>query len=117
MSLDRDALVNPRLTVALVLQVVGYAALLAVYPHSEPSAVVESLRWLPAAILAPFALPAIPALALTLAVGAVLSLVGLSPGSIPALLLARGDVLFFACAYLVAVASVWVNRRARELAP
>lgn len=114
MSLDRAALVNRRLTVALVLQVVGYAALLAVYPHSEPAAVVEALQGIPAVLLLLFALPAIPALALTLAVGAVLSLVGLAPESVPALLLARGDVLFFACAYVVAIASAWTSRRGTE---
>lgn len=115
MPLDRSRLVNRRLTVAFVLQVVGYAALLAVYPHSEPSAVVEALQWLPTPLLLVVALPALPALALTLAVGAVLSLVGVAPESVPAVLLARGDVLFFACAYVVAVASGPVSRRATEL--
>ena len=99
-----------------MLQVVGYAALLAVYPHSEPSAIVEALQGIPTVLLLPFVLPAIPALVLTLAVGAVLSLVGLAPESIPALLLTRGDALFFACAYAVATASVWASRWATELA-
>ena len=108
MSLDRSLLLNRRVPVAFVLQVVGYAALLAVYPHSEPSAVVEALQGLPTVVLLPFALPALPALALTLLLGAVLSLVGLAPSSLPALLLARGDVLFFASAVVVAVASAWV---------
>lgn len=115
MSPDRSRLVNRRLTVAFVLQVVGYAALLAVYPHSEPSAVVEALQGLPTPLLVVAALPALAALALTLAVGAVLSAVGVAPESVPALLLARGDVLFFACAYVVAVASAPVSRRAAEL--
>lgn len=116
MSLDRAALVNRRLTVALILQVVGSAALLAVYPHSEPTAVVEALQGVPTVLLVLLALPALPALALALAAGAVLSLVGLPPGSIPALLLARGDVLFFACAYAVAIASAWASRRTTDLA-
>lgn len=111
MSLDRSLLLNRRVAVAFVVQVVGYAALLAVYPHSEPSAVVEALQRLPAILLVPFALPALAALALTLAVGAVLSLFGLSPESLPALLLARGDVLFFACALAVAVAAARVAER------
>ncbi|QLD88479.1 hypothetical protein HWV07_05300 [Natronomonas salina] len=115
MSLDRSHLVNRRLTVAFVLQVVGYAALLAVYPHSEPSAVAEALQVLPTPLLVVVALPALPALALTLAVGAVLSAVGAAPESVPALLLARGDVLFFVCAYVVAVASAPLSRRAAEL--
>ena len=105
MSLDRSLLLDRRVVVAFVLQVVGYAALLAVYPHSEPSAVVVALGRLPTLLLVPFALPALPALALTLLVGGALSLVGLPPASLPALLLARGDALFFASAAVVAVAS------------
>lgn len=105
MSLDRSLLLNRRVLVALVLQAVGYAALLAVYPHSEPSAIVEAVQAVPTVVLVIVALPAIPALVLTIVVGAVLGVFGLSPDSIPAILLARGDVLFVACAYAVAVAS------------
>lgn len=115
MALDRSRLFNGRVVVAVVLQVVGYAALLAVYPHSEPSAIVESLRAVPAAVLVPLALPALPALAVTIVVGAVLALLGLPPETIPAILLARGDVLFFASAYAVAVASAWVAARRTAL--
>lgn len=108
MSLDRSLLLNRRVPVALVLEIVGYAALLAVYPHSEPSAIVEALQSVPTVVLVAVALPALPAVALTLAVGAVLGALGLPPTSIPAILLARGDVLFFACASLVAVAAARV---------
>lgn len=115
MSLDRSLLLNRRVLVALLLQVLGYATLLAVYPHSEPSATVETLQAVPSVVLVLVALPAIPALALTIAVGAVLGLFGLPPESTPAILLARGDVLFFACAYAVAVASAWVAARRESL--
>lgn len=108
MQFDRTVLLNGRVLVALVLQVVGYAALLAVYPHSEPSSLVETLHAAPTVVLVVVALPAVPALVLTLVVGAVLGLLGLQPASIPAILLTRGDVLFFACAYPVAVASGWL---------
>lgn len=111
MSLDRSLLLNRRVAVAFVLQVVGYAALLAVFPHSEPSAVVEALQRVPAVLLIPFALPALAALALTLLVGAALSLAGLPPESLPALLLARGDALFFLCSYLVGVVAAWATER------
>lgn len=102
MRLDRSLLVNRRLVAAFALQVVGYAALLAVYPYSEPSAVVGVLQGLPAGLLVPVALTAVPALILALAAGAVLSLVGVLPESLPPVLLARGDVLFFAGAYVLA---------------
>lgn len=105
MTFDRSLLLNRRILVALVLEVAGYAALLAVYPHGEPSAIVEALRTAPTVVLVLVALPAIPAVLLTVGVGAILALLGLPPESIPALLLARGDVVFFACAYAVAVAS------------
>jgi hypothetical protein len=104
------SLLDRRVVVAFLLQVVGYAALLAVFPHSEPAAVVETLRRLPTVLLVVAALPPVPALALALAlaVGGALSLVGLPPESLPALLLARDDVLFFASALTVPVASAWV---------
>lgn len=111
----RSLLVDRGVAAAFLLQVVGYAALLAVYPHSEPSAVVGVLRSVPTVILVVLALPAIPALVLTLGVGAFLSLVGMPPQSMPALLLARGDAVFFASALVVAVGAAWANRRAKEL--
>jgi hypothetical protein len=112
---DRSLLLDRRVVVAFALQILGYAALLAVYPHSELSPVVETLRAVPTILLLPFALPAVPAFLLTLALGGILSLVGLPPQSLPAILLARGDVLFFISAYAVGVASAWANRRADEL--
>jgi hypothetical protein len=112
---DRSLLVNRRVAVAFVLQILGYAALLAVYPHSELSPVVEALQAVPTILLVPFVLPALPAFALTLALGGILSLVGLPPQSLPALLLARGDLLFFISAYVIGVASAWANRRADDL--
>lgn len=116
MSIDRSLLLNRRVLVAFGLQVVGYAALLAVYPHSEPSAIVEALRPVPAVVLVLVALPAIPALVLTIVVGAVLGPLGLPPESIPAILLARGDVLFFVGASVVAVASARVAAERDALA-
>lgn len=113
MAVDASRLLNPRVVVAFAIQVVGYAALLAVYPHSEPSAVVTALQRLPSLLLVPVALPAVPAAVLAVALGALLSLAGLSPASIPAVLLARGDVLFFASAYGVAVVAAWAPRRDR----
>lgn len=112
---DRSLFMNRRVAVAFVFQILGYAALLAVYPHSELSPVVETLQGVPTLLLIPFVLPALPAFALTLALGGILSLVGLPPQSLPAILLARGDVLFFVAAYTVAVASGLINRRAEAL--
>lgn len=114
MAVDPSHLLNPRVVVAFVIQVVGYAALLAVYPHSEPSPVVTALQRLPSVLLVPFALPAVPATVLAVGLGTLLSLAGPSPASIPALLLSRGDVLFFASAYIVAVVAAWAPRRDRN---
>jgi hypothetical protein len=112
---DRSLLVNRRVAVAFVLQTLGYAALLAVYPHSELSPLVEALQVIPSILLIPFALPALPAFLLTLVLGGILSVAGLPPQSLPPLLLARGDVLFFISAYVIGVGSAWANRRADEL--
>jgi hypothetical protein len=112
---DRSLLVNRRVAVAFVLQILGYAALLAVYPHSELSPLVEALQAVPTILLIPFALPALPAFLLTLVLGGILSVIGLPPQSLPSLLLARGDALFFISAYAVGVASAWANRRAEKL--
>jgi hypothetical protein len=94
------------------VQGVGYAALLAVVPHSEPTAVVTLLGRVPTPVLLPFALLALPAVVVALALGTVLSLVGLSPTSLPALLLARGDVLVFVGALAVGAAAVRLWDRA-----
>lgn len=115
MSPDRSLLLNRRVAAAFLLQVVGYAALLAVYPHSEPSAVAEALWGLLTVVLVVVALPAVPALAVMVVAGALLSLAGLTPEAIPALLFARGDVLFFASAYVVAVGAAWASRYVRKL--
>jgi hypothetical protein len=112
---DGSLLLNRRVAVAFALQTLGYAALLAVYPHSELSPVVEGLQAVPTVLLVPFALPAIPAFLLTLVLGGILSALGLSPQSLPAVLLARGDVVFFISASAIGVASAWANRRADEL--
>lgn len=112
----RSLLVDRRVVVAVVVQTVGYAALLAVVPHSDPSGVVDAVAAVPVPLLVVVALPAVPAAVLTVLLGAVLSSVGLPPASLPALLLARGDVLFFAVAYGVAAAATWANRRAETLA-
>ena len=117
MAVDRSLLLNRRVVVAVLIQIVGYAALLAVFPHSEPSAFVEALGVIPWILLIPFAIPAIPATVLTIAIGAILSALGLSPEAIPALLLARGDVLFFVSAYVVGVGSAWANEKQAELEP
>jgi len=109
MSPTRSSLLNGRVVAVLVLQVVGYVALLALFADGDPSTAVETLAGVPAFVLIALAIPAIPAALLAVAVGAVLAAVGLSPESLPAVALARGDVLVFVCAYLVGVAAVWAD--------
>ncbi len=96
-------MLNARVVAALVLQVVGYAALLALLSPAELAGPVDAIAGVPAVVLIPLAVPATPAALLALAVGAVLGAVGLPPASLPAVLLADGDVVFFACACVVAV--------------
>lgn len=111
MALDPADLPIGRVLAALILQTVGYAAVLVLFPHSSPTGVVEPLTGLPPVVLIPLAIPAIPSVLLTVALGAILGAAGIAPGSIPALLLARGDVLFFASALVVAIVAAWADGR------
>jgi hypothetical protein len=95
-----------------LVQVVGYAALLTVAPHSQPTAVVGVLDGIPTPLLLPFAPVAIPAVVIAVGLGAVLSVAGVSPTSVPALLLARGDMLVFVGSVAVGAAAVWAVERA-----
>jgi hypothetical protein len=69
----------------------------------------------PAVILIPLAVPAIPATLVAVAVGAVRTAVGLPPESIPAVLLASGDVFVYASAVVVAVAVAWRQDRQSQV--
>lgn len=100
-----------RVLAALLLQVVGYAALLVLFPHSSPTGLVDSLSAVSAVVLIPLAIPAIPATVLTIVLGVLLGAVWVPPESLPAILLTRGDVLFFASALVVAVAAAWADER------
>jgi hypothetical protein len=84
---------------AVLVQLAGYAALSALVPYGEFSAVVSPLRGVPPVVLLPFAVLAIPALLLAVLAGSLLSLVGLDPSM----------VLVLGSVYVVGVgaASVW----------
>jgi hypothetical protein len=69
----------------------------------------------PAVILIPIAVPAIPATLVAVAVGAVTTAAGLPPESIPAVLLAAGDVFVYASAVVVAVAVAWRQDRQSQV--
>lgn len=95
------------------VQVVGWTGLVATFDHS-PGPVVGWVQTLPVTVRVPLlslAVFSIPALGLALVAGRLLSLAGLPPESIPPLLVARGDVLVFASAYVVAVGCVWAVAR------
>ncbi len=100
-----------RAVAALLLQVVGYAAMLVLFPHSSPTDLLAVLSGVPPVVLIPLAIPAIPAVLLTIALGAALGAAGVPPASLPALLLARGDVVFFASATVIAVLAAWADDR------
>ena len=59
----------------------------------------------------PLAIPAIPATLVATAVGTVTTAAGLPPESIPAVLLASGDVSVYASAVAVAFAAAWRQDR------
>lgn len=105
MAFRSSTFVNRYVLVLFVVQIVGWVGLVASFDHS-PGPVVEWVQMLPEFVrllLLPLGILSIPALVVALVVGWVLSLGGLPPESIPPLLIARGDVLVFASAYVVAV--------------
>lgn len=110
-----STVINWEITVLFVLQIVGWVGLVATFGHS-PAPVVGWVQTLPEIVrllLLPLGVLAIPALVIALALGWVLSLAGVPPASIPSLLIARGDVLVFASAYVVAVGGAWAIDRIR----
>lgn len=106
--------VDSRVLALLCLQVAGYGALLAVVAHSEHSVVVTFLRDLPTVVLVPIAAFGVPAVGLSIALGAVTSLLGVPPESLPSLAFARGDALVLLAAYALAVTAVWAGERLRR---
>jgi hypothetical protein len=102
--------------IAFVVQIVGYAALLTIFPHSQVTPLIIELRALPTVVLSVLAAFAIPAVLLGLGLGAALSVaLGVRPESFPAVLLADGDVFVLICAAVLAVGSALVVRRADVL--
>lgn len=97
-------------TVLLVfaVQVVSYAALLSVFSvHGEVTAVIRALRVLPAPVLVALSIPALPAVALSVALAEGIQFVtGISPFELGTVLLTPGDALVFLTAYLLAVGAV-----------
>lgn len=91
----------------VALQLAGYAALSAVIPHSDLATVVDPLRTVPTVLLVPVALLGLPAVALAVGLGTVLSLVGIQPGL----------WLVLVSAYLVSVIASWALQRESRNGP
>lgn len=98
---NRSDWVNKYIVAAVLLQFVGYAALSALIPHSDFATIVEPLHRLPTVLLVPVALIAVPAVVIAIALGALLTAVGLQPT----------NTLVLVGAYLVSVAGLWGYRR------
>lgn len=97
--------------IAFVVQIVGYAALLTAFPHSQVTSSVVELRALPTVILSVLAVIAIPAVLLGLGLGAALSVVlGVRPESFSAVLLADGDIFVLIGAAVLAIGVVRTRR-------
>lgn len=109
MGFRLSTFVNRYVLILFVVQIVGWIGLAATFDHS-PGPVVGWIQMLPRLVrllLLPLGILSIPALVIALVVGWVLSLGGLPPESMPLLLIAQGDVLVFASAYVVAVGGAW----------
>lgn len=114
MAIRESTFVNRYILIAFIVQIVGWIGLVATVDHS-PGPVVVWVQLLPEMIqllLLPLAVFSIPALGISLGIGWILSIVGFPPQSLPSLLIAQGDVLVFASAYVVAVGVAWgITRR------
>ena len=99
--MNRSDWLDEHVVAGVLLQLVGYAALSALVPHSDFATVVEPLRRLPAVLLVLVALVAVPAVIVAVALGALLAAAGLQPT----------NTLVLVGAYLVSVASLWGYRR------
>lgn len=99
--LSRSPFFDRYVVATVLLQLVGYAALSALVPHSDFAAVFEPLQRIPTILLVPVAILAVPAVVLAIALGAILSLVGLQPTT----------VLVLISAYIVSVVGLWAYRR------
>jgi hypothetical protein len=78
----RTDLIDGCVVAAILLQLAGYAALSALVPHSDFAASVEPLQNLPPILLIPIAVLAIPAVAVAIALGGLVSVVGLQPTAV-----------------------------------
>jgi hypothetical protein len=100
----RTDLVDGYVVAAILLQLAGYAALSALVPHGDFAAGVDPLRQVPPILLVPIAILAVPAVVVAIALGALISVVGLQPTT----------VLVLISIYLVSVTGLWVYRRGRR---
>ncbi len=100
----RTDLIDGYVVAAILLQLAGYAALSALVPHSDFAAAVEPLRQVPPILLVPIAILAVPAVVVAIALGVLISVVGLQPTT----------VLVLISIYLVSVMSLWVYRRGKR---
>ncbi|ELZ88247.1 hypothetical protein C453_01665 [Haloferax elongans ATCC BAA-1513] len=101
--------VNRYVLTIFVVQILGWVVIAGLIDPS-PRPAVAWVRTLPEFVqllLLPLGMLSIPAIGISLGLEWALSLVGVSPESIPAILNARGDVLVFASAYALAVVGAW----------
>ncbi|MFC7140293.1 hypothetical protein ACFQMA_10685 [Halosimplex aquaticum] len=108
----RRFVLAPAVLALFALQIVSYAALLAVFSvHGEVAPVAAALRLLPVPVLVALSIPAIPAVVLSVALAEILRLAtGVSPFDLGAVLLTPGDALVVLTAYLLAAGAVAARR-------
>lgn len=103
--MKRPAPLNPIVVGLFLTQVIGWIVLMAMFDHTD-TGIVGWVSHLPEGAriaLLPFAVVALPAVILAVVLGFALSIIGIDPASIPAILLVSGDVLGLLSAYLLAI--------------
>lgn len=97
-------LLNRYVVAAFLLQTLSYAVLLGVLAHGDVTPLVALLRGLPVVVAAALGLFAVPALALTVALGAAVEfLLGISLQGVGTGVVSGDDLPFLAVAYLLSV--------------
>lgn len=109
-----STLLNRYVVLAFVVQVASYAALLAIFEHGDVTPLVGAVRRLPAPVLAVLAPWALPAVAVTVAVGTGLDALALGATRLGPVLLTSGDPLFLVVAYLLSVGGARLARTVRR---
>ncbi|MDS0220511.1 hypothetical protein NDI54_04000 [Haloarcula sp. S1AR25-5A] len=103
------------IAVAFGVQILAYAALVALTTHDGAMPLVSALQQVPTLLLVLLGIAAVPAVAVTIGVGQALEYAfGVRVVQFDAILVTQGDGLFFVIAALLSIAVVTLGRQARR---